>query len=36
VAEFATTSAIAAKAGVVAGKLQQMASGFVYTDAGTV
>jgi len=36
VAEFATATAIALNAGVVTGKLQQMASGFVYTDAGTV
>ena len=36
IAEFPTTTAIAANAGVVTGKLQQMASGFVYTDAGAV
>lgn len=36
VAEFATASAIALNAGVVTGKLQQMAAGFVYTDVGPV
>ena len=32
IAEFPTTTAIAANAGVVTGKLQQMASGFVYAE----
>ena len=36
VAEFPSATAVALNAGVVTGKLQQMASGFVYTDAGPV
>jgi hypothetical protein len=36
VAEFPSATAVALNAGVVTGKLQQMASGFVYTDAGAV